>query len=68
MKKEWLYEQKHRMIDHFYFWFGTDDYLNNKEPVLLFKKWVCHSIEWKLFNSYREAEQALKIIKEEENE
>lgn len=63
--KDWLYEQKHRVVDRFYFWFGTDEYLREKEPTLLYDKWVCSSIPWELFDTYKEAEQALKAIGEE---
>ena len=61
--KDWLTEQKHRIVDRFYFWFGTYEYYHNrKEPVLLYGKWVCHSVQWQMFDTFKEAEEALKKI------
>ena len=63
--KGWLTEEKHRIVDHFYFWFGTDEYYDVKEPKLLYNQWICNSIEWKLFDTYKEAEEALRKIGKE---
>lgn len=57
--KLYITEEKHRIVDHFYFWFGTDDYYNNKEPKLFYDKWICNSVEWRLFNNYEDAITAL---------
>lgn len=63
--RDMLYEKKHRMIDFLYFWFGTDEYYDIKEPKLLYNQWICNSIEWKLFDTYKEAEEALRKIGKE---
>lgn len=57
---DFLEERKQRLIDHFYFWFGTDEYYNNKEPKLLYNKWICLSVEWELFETYQEAVAAIE--------
>lgn len=63
--KSFLYEQWQRILDRFYLFFGTDEYLEEKEPTLLYDKWICKSVEWQLFKTHHEARQALESIGKE---
>lgn len=55
-----FYESYHRLLDLFYTFFGTDEYLKEREPTLLFDKWICNSVEWQLFYTHKEAMAAIK--------
>ena len=59
--KQWISERKQRIISDFYTFFGKDDYLNVREPSYI-GVWICKSIEWQYFDSYKEAVEALSSI------
>ena len=60
--KDYLSEKWYRVVDTFYLFFGTEEYLRNREPWLLFDVWVCKSVEWQTFKTHKEAVAALKEI------
>lgn len=60
--QEYLVEKWYRAVDTFYLFFGTEEYLKNREPSFMFGVWICKSVEWEYFNTYKEAVNALRKL------
>lgn len=49
------------IVSDFYLFFGTDGYNEVREPSFV-GTWICKSIEWECFDTYKEAAEALNKI------